>query len=317
MMQLRPFRNDDSPGVVAVWNEQPPIRGRLAKLSTTILEQHVLSKPYFDPQGLIVAEESERMIGFVHVGFTPSVHSAELVRESGVISLLMVRCQENAKTVARKLLDEGEKWLRERGAKDFLGGGAGLHAPFYLGLYGGCRLPGVLVGDTTLIDVLQAAGYMEHLPFQIWHRALNTFRVPVERAWLALKRQYKLNGLSDDPVKDWDDACAFSWTDPIVFGIDPITTGDRAGSLTFWNMEPLASGWGQRAMGLAECSMTGKAATALLPCFLAEALRQFQSEGVALVEIQTQPNDEELLQACQKLGFQSIDRGVQFRKPAG
>ena len=56
MIEFRPFRNNDSPGIAALWSEQPPLRGRLQNLTTTLLEQHVLSKPYFDPRQLIVAE---------------------------------------------------------------------------------------------------------------------------------------------------------------------------------------------------------------------------------------------------------------------
>ena len=71
MIEFRRFWNSDSPGIVAVWNRQSPSPRRLSLLNCTLLDQHVLAKPYFDPRGLIVAVEGERIVGFVHAGFLP------------------------------------------------------------------------------------------------------------------------------------------------------------------------------------------------------------------------------------------------------
>ena len=69
-------------------------------------------------------------------------------------------------------------------------------------------------------------------------------------------------------------------------------------------------------MGLAEVAVTGPPPHVdLLVCFLAEAMREFQSQGVTLVEVQTDPELASLAEACQKLGFLAADRGMQFRQP--
>ena len=47
----------------------------------------MLSKPYFEPEGLIVAEQDEKLLGFVHAGFAPSPDWMDLDLEDGVISL--------------------------------------------------------------------------------------------------------------------------------------------------------------------------------------------------------------------------------------
>ena len=257
------------------------------------------------------------MVGFVHVGFAPTVKPGEQHRSSGIVSMLMTTSHSDSADIAAGLLKAGESVLQELGAVEFLGGGCGVHAPFYLGRYGGCRLPGVLVDDTPMSNALRAAGYVEHRECFLWHRALATFRPPVDRDLIALRRQFRLQPISEDPIRNWNDACAYSWVDPIPFGIDAIAGGTRSAALTFWNMEPLASGWGQRAIGLADIAVhQAPVRPSLLACFLGEAMRQFQTEGVSLVEIQTAKEDAELAEACRKLGFSEIDRGIQFRKQA-
>ncbi len=317
MIELHPFRNNDSPGIAAVWSDQTPLRGRVQKLTITLLEQHILSKPYFDPHGLIVAHEFDRVVGFVHVGSAPCGQPGELNRQTGIVSLVMVAPRVDAGEIAARLLRAGEMWLRDSGATELLGGGCGVNGPFYLGLYGGCRLPGVLAGDTIMIDALRAAGYVEHRQIIIWQRTLESFRPPVDRDLMALRRQYRLQPQADDPINNWSDACTYSWIDRTQFSIVATSTGVRCATLTFWNMEPLSSNWEQRAMGLADEAFDGAAPRArLLTCFLAEAMRQFQTQGVTLVEVQTESADAALSEACQKLAFRAIDRGVQFQKLA-
>jgi hypothetical protein len=315
MIELRPFLNSDSPGISAVWNNQPPLRGRVHTLTTTLLEQLVLSKPYFDPNGLIVAHESGQIFGFVHVGFVPGDQAQELNRDSGVICQLLVVPRADAGEVAGELLRAGEIFLRSSGAKELLGGGVGVDAPFYLGLYGGCRLPGILAGDSLMINTLQAAGYVEHRQLAIWQRRLDGFRPPIDREWVALRRQFRLEPLDDDRVSSWREACAFSWIERTQFQIVTLPRGARQATLTFWDIEPLAADWGERAMGLAAVTFEDPAtAPNLLGCFLADAMRHFQTQGISLVEVHTEATNDVLATACQKLAFRQVDHGIQLRK---
>ncbi len=57
MIDYRAFRNTDPPGLVDVWNESFTARGAAALRSTSLLEYFLLAKPYFDPEGLVVADD--------------------------------------------------------------------------------------------------------------------------------------------------------------------------------------------------------------------------------------------------------------------
>ncbi len=71
MFSIRPFRNGDPPAIAEIWRSQPPQRGLLQPITSDILEICVYGKAFFDPAGLLVAEEEGAAIGFVHAGFGP------------------------------------------------------------------------------------------------------------------------------------------------------------------------------------------------------------------------------------------------------
>ena len=47
-------------------------RGAVQLRSSYPLERFAYSKPFFDPDGLIVAVDGEQRVGFVHAGFGPN-----------------------------------------------------------------------------------------------------------------------------------------------------------------------------------------------------------------------------------------------------
>ena len=59
-------------------------------MTSQVLESTVLSKPYFEREGLIVATEDDQVIGFVHAGFGPDANGARLDTSIGATSMLRV-----------------------------------------------------------------------------------------------------------------------------------------------------------------------------------------------------------------------------------
>jgi GNAT superfamily N-acetyltransferase len=315
MIRFRSFLNSDSRFLSSVWNSQPPLRGRLTNITPTILEQYVFSKPYFDPNGFIVAEEDQQVLGFVHVGFAPGERTGELERNAGLICMLMIRPEFAGQEIDTQLIRRGEDFLRQQGAEDLFAGAVGLRTPFYLGLYGGSRLPGVLTSDTMLGDSLQQAGYVEHRRQVIWQRTLADFRPPIDRQLMQLRRQYRFEPAPDRNISEWNQTCIWSWIDPTTVAFLPSVGDTPCATLRFWDIEPLSSSWGVRAMGLLELKCEANwSPQEPLTCFLGEALRHFQTQGISMVEIQASAADKGMIDACQRLGFKQVDEGVQFRK---
>ena len=107
-------------------------------------EQLVFSKPYFDCAGLILAFDDGRPVGFAHAGFGPNENDSGISTDLGTTCLMMLEPGCSEAEVSAGLLERSEDYLRGRGAKVLYGGGMSPLNPFYLGLYGGSELPGVL-----------------------------------------------------------------------------------------------------------------------------------------------------------------------------
>ena len=69
-------------------------------------------------------------------------------------------------------------------------------------------------------------------------------------------------------------------------------------------------------MGMLQFEVNDTERRATLATFLlGEAIRELQSFGVTLVEVQADEADTELVDVCTKLGFQQVDTGIQFERP--
>src|SRR3989442_1948213 len=65
-LEYRSYRNDDPPSLVEIWNEAFLSRGAVQIRHGSALERFVFAKPYFDPDGLIVAVQDGVRVGFAH-----------------------------------------------------------------------------------------------------------------------------------------------------------------------------------------------------------------------------------------------------------
>ncbi|MBX9585571.1 MAG: GNAT family N-acetyltransferase, partial [Gemmataceae bacterium] len=72
MTTFRRFRNTDPPALADVWNESHTARGAYPLRTPALLERWVFSKTYFDHDGLIVAEDGGRVVGYALAGFAPT-----------------------------------------------------------------------------------------------------------------------------------------------------------------------------------------------------------------------------------------------------
>lgn len=293
-----------------VWRSQPPLRGLAQGVSSNVLEKHVFSKPYFEREGLIVAEENGRILGFVHGGFGPTNDLESLAYETGVVSRLMVVPHEKQTDVATQLLAHAETYLRERGVKQILAGGWLPHNPFYLGLYGGSRLPGILHDDEFLRRLFERNGYHQVGEQRILQCRLAGFRPQINRQQMTVRRRYQITAVIDPIPVHWWDACTLGVTDRTKFLLTERQGGQIHGHVTFWDIEPLASSWGIHAMGLYDLFVAEEQRRQGLATFLVgEALRQLQSQGITVAEVQVRSDDETTSRVFTNMGFEQIDFG--------
>lgn len=315
MIEYRSFLNSDPPAIAEIWRSQSPSPVLMQPMTAATLDEFVFSKPYFDREGLILALDDNKPIGFVHAGFGVSADCSALDKTQGVTAMLLVAPRHDSAAIAGDLLAASESYLCRHGATKLAGGGTDLLAPFYFGLYGGSGLPGVLLSDQQLIAVYEANGYQREAHCDVFRRDLAAFRPPVNRDLMHVRRQYQL-GQADDPLPaHWWDGCAFGHTDRMRFLLTEKSGHSPVAEASFWDIEPLASSWRVHAMGLVSFQISQDHRSSVVATFfLGEILRQLGSYGTTLVEIQAKHGESLLADAGRKLGFEPFDQGFQFSK---
>lgn len=316
LIHYRSFRNRDLPALAEIWRSQAPERALMQPMSADLFEMHVLSKPYFEAAGLIVALDDELPVGFAHAGFGPTDDEAGLSTQMGVTCLVLVRPNYHRRGIGGELLARSEQYLRSRGALVLYGGGIRPLNPFYLGLYGGSELPGVMTSDAAARRLYESHGYVEIDRCIVLHRELGGFRPPVDRQQMQIRRRFTIQEVADPRLRTWWEACTYGAFDLTRFDLAEREAGPSVATALLWTMGPLATSWGVRAAGLIEIEVVEpRRRTGLATFLLAEAMRRLEVvQGVSLVEAQTMCHNTAALALYRKLGFAEIDQGTVYRK---
>jgi hypothetical protein len=217
--------------------------------------------------------------------------------------------------ILNELLHRSEEYLVSGDARELFAGGAFPIDPFYLGLYGGSELPGLLATDATTLELYRRSGYVEVGYRSVLQRKLTEFRPIVDRRQMQIRRSYHIEATLDPPFSNWWEACTFGQMNRIRFELQDRRSSQTCGTATFWDMEPLASNWGVHAMGLVDLEINSDLRRqGLATFFMGESLRQLQSHGTTLVEVQTSRDDPAVNGLFIKLGFENVDQGIVLRK---
>ncbi len=318
MIRYRAFRNSDPPALVDIWRSQGQLRPLVQPLSLTLLETLVLSKPYFDRQGLIVATDGEVPIGFVHVGFGPNEDQTEISTEMGVISVLMVHPHQQRSGIEAELLARGEAYLQSRGATLLYAGEVRPLIPFYLGLYGGSEMPGVADSDEHSGQIFATGGYQAIDHVDIFHCDLAIWRPVVDRKQMQIRRRCRVVAIEDPRSANWWEACQFGRFERLRFDLRSGSSEQVIASATFRDMDSHSRSWGIRTIGLVDLVVAERLRRGGLATFLlGEALRQLNRQGIAQVEVQTMRHNRAAVGLYEKLGFVKVDSGTVMRKQSG
>lgn len=317
VFQLRRFKNTDPPHLAEIWKSQPPQRGLMQPVSPALLELCVYSKQYFDPAGLIVATDHDRPVGFAHAGFGPDDAGGRLDTQMGVTQLVMQHASVNDPSLSDLLLSESEQYLRSRGAQVLYGGGIHPINPFYLGLYGGSELPGVLDSDPAQRDLFLRNGYGESGRVVVMQRELARFRTLMSRTQRQIRREMSVEYDYKPGADNWFEACHACGIDQLVFSLVRRRDQEVLGRVQFWEVEPLATSWGIRTAGLWNLHIDEPyRRSGLASHLLSEAFKEVQKRGMQMVEVHTMQDNQPAIALYEKLGFTRVDSGAVLRREA-
>lgn len=316
MLRFRTFQNSDPPAITALWRSRQGEPGFSQPVSVDLLEQLVFGKPYFDPAGLILALDDQRPIGLVHAGFGPAPQRDRVSTETGVTCLVLSLPEQPYPELAQELLRQSEAYLCGRGAKVLYGGGLAPLAPFYLGLYDGSELPGVLDNDPVAGGLYPACGYEPVTQTVQFERDLSDYRPPVDRQQRELRRRLIVEVRMDPPSRDWWEACTLGDYDLTRFELLPRGSGTPLASVTVRTMQSSGPVGFVRSAGLLDLCVDPAQRRQGLGTFLVhETMRSLAALGVTSVQTQTTRDAAAALGMLQKCDFHEISRGTVYRKP--
>jgi GNAT superfamily N-acetyltransferase len=317
MLTYRTFRNSDPPALTTLWRSRAGQAGFVQPVSPDLFEQLVFAKLYFDYGGLVLAHDDGRLLGFAHAGFGPDVAKNWVSTETGVICVVVTDPGCAEAQVADGLLDRCEEYLRRRGASVFYGGGLQPLHPFYVGLYGGSELPGVLDSDKVARTALAARGYREVERTVLLHRELDGFESQIDRQQMQIRRQMQVEVTADAPTRSRWEALIVGEFDLTRFDLVVRGRGEAMATALFRSMEPTGTTGFGHAAGLIELSVAEPQRRRGLATFLLnEAFRQFLRQGIMRIEVQAGEANAAALGAFQKLGLQRAGQGGVWRKDA-
>lgn len=317
MLRFRPFRNTDPPQLAEIWRSQPPQRGILQPVTAPLLEHAVFSKLHFDRKGLIVATRDDVPVGFVHAGFGPDDAGTALDTSMGTTLMLMIRSGQEDPNLADDLLAASEDYLRGQGATVIYAGGIKPLNSFYLGLYGGSEIPGVLKSNTLLCEACARRGYSESAQVSILQCDLVRFRPSVSRKIRQLRRPTMMHETFDPAAENWWEACVWGTQIRDHFELIEKSSEQVIATTSFWDVQPLSACWGVCTAGMCDLYVDPEwRRKGCASYLLGEAFRLLKRRGVGTVEAQTMSTNEAALAFYDKLGFVEVDQGVVFRKDA-
>jgi GNAT superfamily N-acetyltransferase len=315
MLTYRTFRNFDPPALAALWRSRAGQPGFVQPVSPDLFEQLVFAKLYFDYDGLVLAHDDGRLLGFAHAGFGPDAKRNWISTETGVLCAMLTAPGCAEAQVADGLLDQCEAYLRRRGAKVFYGGGLQPLHPFYVGLYGGSELPGVLDSDTVFRSALAARGYREGERTVLLCRELNGFESQMDRQQMQIRRQMQVEVTADAPTRSRWEALTVGEFDLTRFDLVVRGRAEPVATALFRSTEPSGTTSVGRAAGLIDLSVAEAQQRRGLATFLLnEAFRQFLRQGIMRVEVQAGEANAAALGVFQKLGLQPMGQGGVWRK---
>ena len=234
---FRTFHNSDPPHLATIWRSLPPQRGRVQPMTSALLEQCVFSKQHFDPNGVIVATQNNQPVGFAHAGFGPNDEGDSLENQIGVTYCVLLHrdiVADEAKALEDSLLERSEAYLTKNGAKVLYGGGIQPLNGFYLGLYGGSELPGVLDSDSDQQEIFLRNNYKAIDRVVVLHKDLATFKPTVSRQQRECNRRCEIEALPDPLTETWWEACTEGCFDRMAYQLTVKGTDKPAAVARFW-----------------------------------------------------------------------------------
>jgi ribosomal protein S18 acetylase RimI-like enzyme len=316
---FRRFRNTDPPALADVWNESHTARGAYPLRTPALLERWVLSKPYFDHDGLIVAvdEADGHVQGYALAGFAPTENLDALSFEEGVICSVAVRPTDRRKGVGRGLVRQCEEYLAKKGARTFRAGPIWPQCPFGFGLYGGTNSPGFLASDPDADPFFKALGYSPAGQTLVFQKKLDQPLTIADARFGMLRRRYEIQVLRAAAVASWWHDCVWGTLEPVEFRmVDKLANNIPCVRAIVWELEGYGWRWGFPSAGILDVQVRPDLRRqGLAKLLVSQILRFLQDQFFGICELQADAARPDIVGLCRSTGLDQVDVGTTYTKP--
>ncbi|MFQ3591614.1 MAG: GNAT family N-acetyltransferase [Gemmataceae bacterium] len=316
MIAYRTFRNIDPPALVDVWNTSFTHPRIVPVRSPTFLEYFLFAKTYFDPAGLIVALEGDKIVGFVHAGFTPREDQAGLESSTGVICTLAVLPSYRRQGIGSQLVLRAEAYLRQRGAVRAWFGSQTPHNPFLFGLHGGCTTIGLVDNDEASLRFLTRHGYDTPRRLLLFRRHLARLPIPMDTRFGAIRANYDILASYLRQAGWWQES-VLGPVEAVEYRLEDKLTHGVPARLVLWDMDTFSLHWGQPCIGLIDLQVIPSARRLGLAKYLMlNVLRHLRDRSFAFLEVAVAEDNQAMRLLLSSLEFEPVGQGVSYFKPS-
>lgn len=314
-VQYRSFQNSDPPRLHQLWHACALGRNAAEGFSCETFELFACCQPYFDREGLIVAADGNRIVGFVHAGFAPNELQSGLNRADGVISALMVHPEYRRRHIGSELVRLAEQYLNSRGAVSVEAGGGLDRNPFYTGIYGGLQASGFSSGSAAWKEFFASCGYRFGSETYVLRRDLQQTRDPVNARVLRVRRNLNLV-ITDRPRSEsWWWFARFGPLDSLRFELQDRSNQAVVASGQIIGMDLFIPKWGVRSVGVRNVFVPeSQRRHGYALALVLEICKRLRDELVQLVEAQVAATDKPAIDLFTSARFSLEDRLITFRK---
>jgi len=282
----------------------------------------VFSKPYFDPEGLIVAVDDAddgKILGYILAGFGPNDSLTKLDNTNGVICSVAIRPGERRHGIAQGLVRKAEEYLAARGATILRAGPRWPYCPYGFGLYGGTNCPGFLASDEGADPFFKSLGYEPADTTLVCHKKLEAPISIADGRFGMLRKRYETQILRAAGVPSWWHDCVWGMLEPVEFRmVDKLANNIPAARAVVWELEGYGWRWGFPSAGILDIQVRSDLRRqGLAKLMLAQVLRFLQDQFFGICEVHAPAERPELIGLCRSATMEQVDVGTTYIKRVG
>lgn len=315
VVEYRTFHNCDPPEIHRLWHASQLGPSAAEGFPCDILELFVFSQPFFDRNGFFVAVEDQRIVGFVHAGFSCNEAESGLDTARGTIAAIAVHPEFRRRGIGTQLMQRAEEYLGNRGSSTIVAGAGMDGNGFYNGVYGGLQASGFSVAAAPWAEFFSALDFEPNGNTRILHRDLTMGRDPVSSRLIRHRR--RLNLVITDRVGElsWWWHVRFGQLDSLKFELQERHNESVVAHGQIIGLDVYVPKWGVRSVGIRSVEVPeeqrrhGYGLSLVL-----EICRRLREQSIQLIEAQV---DQENSAACELFiaaGFEQVQELVTFRR---